>query len=855
MERIERAQAVRTARDSRGHAGLGGVWAVAVGVAVVVGVIVVVGAGPRAAVAASWPEEDGAGDPVGEAEWEAPSPPPPLPGGERGVRGAAADSAGSVASAGQDPPETRDGAAATEGVAEIGGVVEERIDVVALTPLDRVGVPRDEAPWSPHRLGREELEGTLAGGLAAVLERALPGVHLGSAQGNPLQPELSYRGFGTSPLLGASQELSVYEDGVQVNEIFGDLVAWDLIPAFALERVDLAPGANPLFGLNTLGGALTVVTRDGFSAPVVDAAVAGGSWQQRAIEVSSGVARERWALFAGARLFDEDGWRDFSPSRTRQGLVRASHRAERTSWSVALGLGDNRLVGNGATPVELLDLDRTAVFTHPDRTENRLVFPRWRIDRQLGPRVSFEGLAYVRRNDVDTFNADAFDEDDDDNDDDDGNGVQRHDHADAQDPLFDAVDNRSRTDQEGWGVSAQASWSPREPGRDLRLLAGVTWDEGRAGFASSSELATLTPTRTTVGSGQLVPGSRVGVDADTRRLGLRLAGHAAPTSRLALTAQAAYSRSRLRLDDRLGVELDGDHTFQRALPSLGLAWQIRDRAPDSTLTLFAGASQSSRAPTPVELTCADPDAPCRLPNAFVSDPALEQVRTTSGELGVRGAAGRSHWSAALFRSDSDDDIVFVSSGASTSLGFFRNVDATRRQGLELAASGRRDRFSWRGSYTYVEATFRDRLMLSSPHHPEGIDSEIAVAPGDRLPGVPRHQLRLSGVAEASRRVAVEAALRHDSSRVLRGDEANLLDPIPGAWLVDAGARVALRPGLRLDLRVGNVFDRRHQVFGALGDASEVLSEDFDDPRFLTPGAPRSVILSLSFAPARRSGAP
>ncbi|HVS15557.1 MAG TPA: TonB-dependent receptor [Thermoanaerobaculia bacterium] len=732
-----------------------------------------------------------------------------------------------------------------------GGAVEDRIEVVALTPIDSLGVPRDRAPWSPHRLEHDELP-RAGRGLAAALEQSLPGVHLGSAQGNPLQPEVSYRGFATSPLLGASQELSVYEDGVRVNEIFGDVVAWDLIPAFALEQVDLVSGANPSFGLNALGGALTLVTRSGFRAPVIDATVAGGSWRRRAAEASTGRAGERWALFAGAGLLDEDGWRDFSPSRSRQGLVKLARRAERTRWTLALGLGENRLVGNGAAPVQLLELDRAAVFTHPDRTENRLVFPRWRLDRQLGASLDLEAVVHLRTNDVDTFNADAFDADDDGEDDDalaegeaEGNDL---DDPPGPEPPFDGVENRSRTEQEGWGVSAQLGWSPTERERPFRLLGGLSWEAGAAEFGSSSELARLTPIRTSVGSGELLAGSRVGVAVDVRRLGLRVAAHASPRPVITLTAQVGYARSSVRLADRLGVELDGDHRYRRLLPALGVAWQLRER-DRASLTLFANASQSSRVPTPVELTCADPDDPCRLPNAFVSDPPLDQVVTRSGELGLRGAAGPHRWTAALFRSDSRDDIVFVSSGASTSLGFFRNVDATRREGLELAASGRRGRLSWQTSYAWVEATYRDRLALPSPHHPRAVDGEIDVAPGDRLPGIPRHQLRARLGTDLSKRVTVEAALRHDSSRFRRGDEANLLEPVPGAWLADAAARVGLRPGLFLSVRVDNLFDRRHSVFGALGDATEVLSEAFDDPRFVTPGAPRSLLVSLWFSPA------
>jgi outer membrane receptor protein involved in Fe transport len=206
----------------------------------------------------------------------------------------------------------------------------------------------------------------------------------------------------------------------------------------------------------------------------------------------------------------------------------------------------------------------------------------------------------------------------------------------------------------------------------------------------------------------------------------------------------------------------------------------------------------------------------------------------------------------VFRGDSRDDIAFVSSGASTSQGYFRNVDATRRAGLELSASAVHRRLSWRSSYTLVEATFQDDLVLASPNHPHARDGELDVASGDRLPGVPRHQLRASIDTGLAARVGVGAGVRYDSSRFLRGDEANLLAPVPGFWLVDLSLRITLGRAVELRVALDNVLDAEIETFGTLGEADEVLDDDvlgvggvdFEDPRFVTPGEPRSLTFML-----------
>jgi hypothetical protein len=107
-------------------------------------------------------------------------------------------------------------------------------EVVGTTPLAGVDLAREEIA-SPVQTGNaREVQESGALDLPDFLNRRLSGVHVNEVQGNPFQPDVNYRGYTASPLLGTPQGLSVYMDGVRLNQPFGDVVSWDLIPRLAM---------------------------------------------------------------------------------------------------------------------------------------------------------------------------------------------------------------------------------------------------------------------------------------------------------------------------------------------------------------------------------------------------------------------------------------------------------------------------------------------------------------------------------------------------------------------------------------------------------------------------------------------
>ena len=731
---------------------------------------------------------------------------------------------------------------------------EELIEVVGATPIHGLGIDRNKIPGNVQTATADVLRGTGGFSLNEQLNLAMPSVHVNEATTNPFQPDLHFRGFVGSPLLGLPQGLAVYQNGVRLNEPFGDTMNWDLVPASAIASINLMPGSNPLFGLNALGGAVSVQTKSGFSDPGHDVSVSGGSFGRYIVEAGTGGNNGRLSYFLAGSALTEDGWRDFSPSRIQQLFGDVEWRRGATSLSGNVTTAVNRLIGNGPTPLQLLNEDRSAIFTYPDETQTNMTLLAFRGRHNPGAAVSFDGMFFYRRASLVTFNGDDSDYDECDDDDfeellcsDEGNGdpvVNQFGEfiaVDDDDEELNGTNNTSRRLSNGWGGGLQATVATPLSSRPNHFVAGLSIDGGRTKYGADTEIARLTAERGTAGIGQFDQEAAVRLRTTVRHVGVYAANFLTVVPSLTMMAAARFNHSDVTLRDQIGTALDGDHDFARFNPAAGFTFELKRGA-----TMYGSFSTSSRVPAPSELSCADPEDPCRLPNAFVADPPLEEVVARSWEGGIRGRRDLLSWNASVFRTASSDDILFISSGPLTNTGHFQNIGNTRRQGLELAVSGGRDRLRWDVAYSLVSATFNTPLTLSSPNHPDEEDGEIEVEASSRIPGVPQHNLKLN-LSSTIRRLTLSGNLLTSSSQYLRGDEANLLPAVDGFSVVNISASYTLARNLSLTARFANVFDSEYATFGLLGEADEVLGDNYEDPRFLSPGAPRAGWVGLRFS--------
>ncbi|KAK2701812.1 hypothetical protein QYM36_019567 [Artemia franciscana] len=248
------------------------------------------------------------------------------------------------------------------------------LDVVGTTPLPGTGLPIEKYAGNVQLIDSETIEEQNAVDLSETLFRNIGSIDINSSQNNPYQNDVHYRGFLASPLVGSAIGVSAFVDGVRVNEGFGDTVNWDLIPDFAISNISLIPGSNPLFGLNTLGGALSLQTKSGFQFDGTQLSLSIGDFGRRELTLEHGGNKGNFDYYFGGNLFKEDGWRQRSPSDVRQIFSKVGWENEVTDIDLSYTFADNDLIGNGFVPESHLAADRASVYTFPDQTKNSMHF-------------------------------------------------------------------------------------------------------------------------------------------------------------------------------------------------------------------------------------------------------------------------------------------------------------------------------------------------------------------------------------------------------------------------------------------------------------------------------------------------
>ncbi|MBL4899466.1 MAG: TonB-dependent receptor plug domain-containing protein, partial [Colwellia sp.] len=289
----------------------------------------------------------------------------------------------------------------------------EKISVIGQTPLSSNISAENNIIGSAQYISTKDITRAQATSLADHMRNQLVSVNISDVQNNPFQPDVQYRGFTASPLLGLPQGISVYLNGVRFNEPFGDTVNWDLIPLAALESVALYSGSNPAFGQNTLGGALSLKTKNGFSYTDNEANVRFGSFGQQQYTIQSGGNDGKWGYYFIASSYKEDGWRNFSQSELKQVLATFSYQNDNNNIELLLAANDNEMTGNGAAPEELIAIEgRETVYTHPDKTNNEYKIISISSDSIINDNLSLQMNAYYRQNEINSVNGDDSDYED-----------------------------------------------------------------------------------------------------------------------------------------------------------------------------------------------------------------------------------------------------------------------------------------------------------------------------------------------------------------------------------------------------------------------------------------------------------
>jgi outer membrane receptor protein involved in Fe transport len=721
------------------------------------------------------------------------------------------------------------------------------VEVVSTTPLPGIGTPIDEVPANVQAASSKAIAEQRNLDVSEFIDTNLGSVSTSNTVANPYQADVSFRGFTASPLLGTPQGMSVFMDGVRVNEPFGDVVNWDIIPANAIASINLIPGSNPLFGLNTLGGALAVHTKSGSDFPGVSATAYGGSWGRRAFEFEAGGANTDKSVdyYLAGNLFKEDGWRDHSTSDVKQLFGKMGWQNDKSDLDLSVMLADTDLEGTQALPRSMMG-NREQAYSWPDSIGNELQMVTLKGSHFLADDKLVAGNVYYRHNRISGFNSNLNDQ---------------YDPAGTPDQQIQAFNISSKTNQDGFGGAVQLTLLGDLAGHKNQFTGGVSADMGRTDFTSDTQEATVVD-RQTVGSSAFAPTVRLNARNDY--YGVYATDTFSFTEKLHMTLSGRYNIAKVKLSGTnfdSGLPLDGNHRYSRLNPAIGFNYN-----PSKSIGFYGGYNEGMRSATPVELSCADQANPCALPNAFASDPPLNAVITRTWEGGARGHLSSDiGWNLGLYRSENSDDILFISQGASTN-GYFDNIGKTLRQGFEFGLNGKMNRFSFAANYGFVDATFRTPFTaLSASNSSADGAGKIQVNKGDYIPGIPRHTLKLRLGYEITPAWTVGSNIVTASGQYARGDENNqdVNGKVPGYTGVNLDTHYSINDNWHVFAKVNNLLDKDYSTFGVLGDNALVGAGNTFDPtiasggwqseQFRSPAAPRAAWVGVTYEFGRPKG--
>jgi iron complex outermembrane receptor protein len=725
----------------------------------------------------------------------------------------------------------------------------------------------DKVPSNVQTLAAPAFDHATTPDLLQAMVRGLPGVALSDQTGNQFQLDINYRGFVSSPVIGTPQGLAVYQNGVRINEVFGDIVNWDFLPEKAINQLTLIP-SNPVYGLNALGGALSLEMKNGFTYHGVEGEMLGGSYGRFGTTVQAGGQNGNSSGYITADAIDDTGWRQDSPSHLRRVYADFGTRGDNnTEFHMTFTGADNMFGATAATPIQMLSQNWASVYTIPQTTENKLAFLTGSGSWKPTDTFSLQGNLYYRG----FWQAHV-----------DGNGTDATvcpppssnmlcfpnldgslsplittggTMVDATGSLGSSVlgeIDRTWTSTNSFGGSVQGASSEKLFGHDNNFVLGMSVDRGLVNFTTTSELGTINadqfPVVSGTGlyidqpSGDVAP---VRLGANTLYTGFYSTDIFDITPRLAFTAGGRYNIAQIGLTDEIGNDpgLNGNHLYTRFNPTAGATYKVTPN-----VTVYGNYAEANRAPTPLELGCADPMRPCLIDNALVGDPNLNQVVSHTFEGGVRGhfdiAKGLFNWSVGGYHALNTNDILSVSSPI-PGHEFFQNAGNTLRQGIEAQASYKLDRWNAYANFTYVDATFRNALTLSSPNNPfADANGNIFVTPGDHMTGIPGFRFKAGADYQVTEPWKVGADLNVIGSQWLVGDEANQNPKVPAYWTVNLHTSYKLSKNIEAFGLVRNLFDRHYYVYGTFFETDSFPYLNLTDPRTFVPGMPLAAYAGL-----------
>lgn len=712
-----------------------------------------------------------------------------------------------------------------------------QIDIIATTPMGSSGIPLDRFAGNAQVIGLKDIPPDTAS-IADVLNEQGNSVFINDAQGNPFNIDLNYRGFTASPTLGSSQGLSVFLDGIRMNEPFGDVMAWDLIPHIAIANLALIPGSNPVYGVNTLGGSIALETKSGFNYTQNEAKVSTGSFGRSSLDVQTGGNRDGKAYYVGMTSFNEDGWARFGRSQVRQAFAKLSQRNEDVGLDFSMMYSDNYLRGNQTVPLSSQNQAEFG-YSHPDYLSSQNLMLNLKGTFNINTFNNIETSLYYRKINRSMFNSNISSWINDPA----SNNTDTC-YVNANCPASNIL---TTVNQDIFGLNFE--WSNNQPIYDVNhtFTMGGNLEYGNTAMTNLGQNSFINTDKNneSIGIGPQLPQAQI--DSKNQRFGIYLSEIVSINDALNLNVSARYDYAKINLSGlsctdinlctNLAIapggnsvsDVSGTHTYQRINPAFGLNYQF-----NPSLTSFINYSEGFRTPSAIELACADSLNPCSgIPNSFASDPELKAVVSRTIEIGFRGKFSNAlSWRTAVFNSDLTDDIIFNQTNANQ--GYFANVGGTRRRGLELGLNGSSQKWNYSLLGSYIDATFQSPFTPANANNSSciangGCDGVI-VQPGSHIPNIPALSMKLNLSYQLRPSTKLSTQILATGPSYARGDETNtdINGQVPGYMIVKLSASHQLDSRLTLFGTINNLLDHQYSSFGnlAMNNITTGTSEQF-----------------------------
>lgn len=701
--------------------------------------------------------------------------------------------------------------------------------VTAPARLPVVPLPLAEIPANVQVITGEQIRQSGALTLQDFMQQ-LPGVYLNDEQGNSYQFDLSFRGFTGTPVTGVPQGISVFVDGVRVNEPAVEEINFDLLPLDDVERIELIRGPIAVFGRNTLAGSLNIITKRGGAEPEIVPEVSGGSFGRQKYRLHmSGAEGPIDYYFAGSH-FLEDGFRDASAARLSQFFGKLGYRHGGTDIALSYQYQNNNIEQPGSLPLSVLRVDRKQNFTGGDFFEPTLHQATLNARQALGSGFSLGLNGFVRKLEAEQFNASLIGE---------------------NSRLFNSTLSSGGTLQlahEGrfWGrknlLTMGAEYARHEV--DIRVFEEQNERSLRAcieeaiarGEDPAEECSRLSELESVLSDTQDTVGFFIQNTAELGR-GLLLSGDS-----LTLTGALRYDYVRHDITDRSPEEpgkATGRATFDRFTPRAGFNYNLSDN-----YGIYLSYSEGFRAPAFLELTCADLTAPCVGIQAGVAPDTgffnLKPVKARNYEVGLR--ARPAPWlegSLAIYRTDVRDDIFSVSPAGTITI-FFQNIGDTRREGIELALRAIHERLEGYVNYAYTSATFESDVELASPRTP-GVTEQVRK--GDEIPLTPNHRINAGLRYRLLKWFTLSVGMTYVGDQFFRGDDVNTQPKLDDYVVLNAGIDVRWQRFAGF-VKINNLLNNDYETFGTFAPNAKLPGDPIEP--FLTPAPPINLIVGVSY---------